>query len=139
MPCALRISRKASRSMFFVPPSYSWAYPSVIICSLRDNSASPRYNQPRRRPYLPTPPTSSVLTDNSSSPARAPSSFSLSQLVASIPSAFSSKFLVLFSGVSTPATLTLSFLKRSNPRSSIEIFQPFNLLPISLRHSACQC
>ena len=115
VPKVLRISRSSSKSFCFVPPSYAQAYPSVIICSLRDTSPSPRYNHPRRRPIFATPPTSSVRITRSSSPANAPSSFSLSQLVASIPRAFSSRSLVRFSGVSTPATLTLSFLKRSNP------------------------
>ena len=131
VPCALRISRSSSKFFCFVPPSYAHAYPSVIIASLRDRSASPMYNHPRRRPYLPTPPTSSVRITRSSSPATAPSSFSLAQLVASIPRAFSSRSLVRFSGVSTPATRTLSFLYRSNPRSIVtSIVSPSRTLSI---------
>ena len=73
-----------------------------------------------------------VRMTRSSSPLTADSSFSLSQFVASIPRAFSSRSLVRFSGVSTPATLTLSFLKRSNPKSVVtSIVSPSRTLLIS--------
>ena len=45
MPKDLRISRSSSKFFCFVPPSYSHAYPSLIICSLSDISSSPTYNQ----------------------------------------------------------------------------------------------
>ena len=120
MPNDLRISRSSSKFFCLVPPSYAQAYPSVIICSLRETCSSFIYNHPNRRPYLPTPPSSSVLIVSSSpSPAIVSSNFFFSQLVASIPSSFSSRSLVLFSGVSTPAIRTRSFLYRSKPRSMV--------------------
>ena len=131
VPCALRICRRSSKFFCLVPPSYDHAYPSSIIFSFNDTLSSPTYNQPRSLPYLPTPPLSSVLIVSSSSPLIVSVSLPFNQFVASRPSAFSSKSLVLFSGVSTPAILTRSFLYKSNPRSMVtSIVSPSSPLSI---------